>query len=163
MFTILQGPVARFSRSASLVPLDMLVHLQQYKHEEVQFDDNRTTGESQTEDSVDKDSEEYFGENISQFDGSTWETVEHEDDPIQRRDVTLTGVTTVTVPRQPTEEDDPDLPGKTIQFHMGGGIEYVEQAVIVEVQDENPEEPEAEGKVSKEDEPHGKVRMDDEP
>jgi hypothetical protein len=39
----------------------MLVRLHQFEHEEVQFDDNRTTGESQTEDSVDKDPEEYFG------------------------------------------------------------------------------------------------------
>ena len=141
----------------------MLVHLQQYKHEEVQFDDNRTTGESQTEDSVDKDSEEYFGENVDRFDGVTWETIEHDGDPIQRRDVTIEGVTTVTVPKQPTDEDDPDLPGQTIQFHMGGGVEYIEQAEIVEVQDEDPQEPEPKGKVSKEDEPQGKAPMDEEP
>ena len=141
----------------------MLVHLEQYKHEEVQFDDNRTTGESQTEDTVDKDSEEYFGENIDQFDLETWETVEHEGDPIQRRDVTIDGVTAVSVPKEPTDEDDPDLPGRTIQFRMGGGIEYIDQARIVEVQDHSPEEPEAEGKVSKEDEPQGKAPMDDEP
>ncbi|MFC4248642.1 hypothetical protein ACFOZ7_17215 [Natribaculum luteum] len=141
----------------------MLVHLQQYKHEEVQFDDNRTTGESQTEDTLDKDSEEYFGENIDRFDVVTWETIEHDGDPIQRRDVTIRGVTAVSVPKQPTDEDDPNLPGKTIQFRMGGGIEYLEQAKIVEVQDEEPAEPAAEGKVSKEDEPQGKIPMDDEP
>lgn len=141
----------------------MLVHVQQYKHEEVQFDDNRTTGESQTEDSVDKDSEEYFGTNLDHSSIETWETVEYEGDPIQRRDVTIDGVTAVSVPQQPTEADDPDLPGRTVQFRMGGGIEYLESAEIVEVQDENPQEPEAEGKVSKEDDPTGKIPMDEEP
>jgi hypothetical protein len=143
----------------------MLVHLQQYKHEEVQFDDNRTTGESQTEDSVNKDSEEYFGENVEQFDVATWETVEHEGDPIEKRDLTIDGVVAVSVPQEPTDEDDPDLPGQTIQLRMGGGIEFVEQATIVEVQDQAPQE-EAEGKASpasQEDEPHGKVGMDEEP
>ena len=126
----------------------MLVHLQQYKHEEVQFDDNRTTGESQTEDSLDKDSEEYFGEDVDEFDVATWETVEHDGDPVQRRDVTIDGVTAVSVPQQPTEEDDTDLsgrtedsdlPGRTIQVRKDGGIEHFEQAVIVEVQDDTPQ------------------------
>ncbi|WP_436347433.1 hypothetical protein [Natronorubrum sp. FCH18a] len=141
----------------------MLVQLRQYKHEEVQFDDNRTTGESQTEDTVNPDSEEYFGKDMDELDVETWETVEHEDDPIQRRSVTIGGVTAVSVPRKPTDEDDPDLPGQTIQLRMGGGIENLAQAEIVEVQDENPQEPEAEGKVSKEDESHGKASMDEEP
>ena len=141
----------------------MLVNLTQYKHEEVDFDDNRTTGESQTEDSVDKDSEEYFARDIEEFDVETWETVEYEGDPIQQRYVTMSGVTAVSVPQNPTDEDDPDLPGRTIQLRMGGGIEYVEQAEIVEVQDEEPESPEPEGKVSKEEDPQGKVPMDDEP
>ncbi|SDQ30313.1 hypothetical protein [Natronobacterium texcoconense] len=140
----------------------MLAHLRQYKHEEVQFDDNRTTGESQTEDAVDKEPEEYFGKNIDEFDLETWETVEHEDDPIQRREVTLDGVTAVSVPKEPTDEDDPDLPGQTLQLRMGGGIEFLANAEIVEVQDQNPQS-EAEGKVSKEDDPQGKASMDDEP
>ena len=38
----------------------MLVHLYQYAHEELQ-DDNRTAGESQTEEAVDHDPESYFG------------------------------------------------------------------------------------------------------
>lgn len=115
----------------------MLVHLHQYKHEEVDFDDNRTTGESQTEDSVDTDGEEYFGETVSDMDAETWETVEYEGDPIQRRSVSLDGVTAVSVP-QDGEEDDPDLPGKTIQIRTGGGQEFLEQAVFVEAQDEEP-------------------------
>ena len=141
----------------------MLVDLKQYKHEEVQFDDNRTTGESQTEDTVDKDSEEYFGENIDTFDAETWETTEYEGDPIQRRYVTIGGVTAVSVPQEPTDEDDPDLPGRTIQLRMGGGIEHLEQAEIVEVQDENPQGPEPQGKVSTKDEPTDEASTDEEP
>lgn len=144
----------------------MLANIKQYKHEEVQFDDNRTTGESQTEDTVDKDSEEYFGENIDKFDIETWETIEYEGDPIQRRYVTIGGITAVSIPEEPTDEDDPDLPGRTIQFRMGGGIEYLEQAEIVDVQDEDPQGSEPKGKVSQEDEPgdeQGKARMDEEP
>lgn len=118
----------------------MLVHLHQYKREEVDFDDNRTAGESQTEDSVDKDSEEYFGTNISDLDVETWETVEYEGDPIQRRSVSIDGVVAVSVPQDDAEDDESDLPGRTLQLRMGGGQEFVDQAVIVEVQDENPEE-----------------------
>jgi hypothetical protein len=116
----------------------MLVYLHQYKHEEVAFDDNRTTGESQTEDSVNKDSEEYFGENISDFDVETWETVDHDGDPIQRRALTLGDVTAISVPQDPAEDDDPDLPGRTTQIRTGGGERFIPQVDIVEVQDENP-------------------------
>ncbi|USZ72845.1 hypothetical protein [Natronosalvus halobius] len=118
----------------------MLVQLEQYKHEEVQFDDNRTTGESQTADSIERESEEYFGEDIEEFDVETWETVEYEGDPIQRRDVTIDGVTAVSVPQRSNKDDDSALPGKTIQVRLEGGIETFEQAEIVEVQDENPNE-----------------------
>ena len=125
----------------------MLVHLRQYDHEEVQFDDNRTTGESQTEDAVDHESEAYFGADVEAFDVETWETIEYEGDPIQQRTVTIDGVTAVSVPQEETEADDPDLPGRTLQVRMGGGIEYLEQAEIVEVQDHDPEEPEGEESV----------------
>ena len=141
----------------------MLVQLRQYKHEEVQFDDNRTTGESQTEDAVEHEGEDYFGADVDDLDVETWETVEHEGDPIQRRSLTIGGVTAVSVPKQDTDEDDPDLPGQTLQLRMGGGIEHVPQAEIVEVQDMTVEEEEAEGKVSKEDDPQGKAPMDEEP
>ena len=139
----------------------MFVNLKQYKHEEVQFDDNRTTGESQTEDTVNKDAEEYFGEDMDEFDVETWETVEYEDDPIQQRYVTIGGVTAVSVPQEPTDEDDPDLPGRTIQLRMGGGIEHLEQAEIVEVQDDNPQGSEPKGKVSVDDEPQGSASTDE--
>ncbi len=96
----------------------MLVHCRQYKHEEVQFDDNRTTGESQTEDAVDPEPEEYFGKSIDEFDLETWETVEYEGDPIQRREVTIDGATAVSV-QESGEPDDPGLPGRTIQATLG--------------------------------------------
>ena len=116
----------------------MLVHLHQFKREEVDFDDNRTAGESQTEDAVDKETEEYFGSDAEGFEAETWETVEHEGDPIQRRSVSIGGVNAVSVPQEPAEGDDSDLPGRTLQIRMGGEQELVEQAVIVEVQDEEP-------------------------
>ncbi|WP_226480811.1 hypothetical protein [Natrinema amylolyticum] len=141
----------------------MLVQLRQYKHEEVQFDDNRTTGESQTEDTVNPEAEDYFGEEMEDLDVETWDTVEHEGDPIQRRSLSIDGVTAVSVPKQPTNEDDPDLPGQTIQLRMGGGIEHVPQAEIVEVQDLAVEEEEAEGKASQDGESYGKESMDEEP
>jgi hypothetical protein len=131
----------------------VLVDLYQYKHEEVQFDDNRTTGESQTEDTVDKSSQEYFGEDVEQFEGDTWETIEYEGDPIQRREVSISGVTAVSVPKEPTEDDESDLPGKTIQLRLGGGIEHLEQAEFIEAQDPNPQDEEPAGKVSVNDEP----------
>lgn len=141
----------------------MLVYLHQYDHEEADFDDNRTVGESQTEDSVNKDSEEYFGANVDQFDAETWETVEYDGDPVQRRNVTISGVTAVSVPQEPTDEDDPSLPGRTIQLRLGGGIEFLDQAVFVEAQDEEPQDEEPQGKVSKEEDPQGKAPMDEEP
>lgn len=114
----------------------MLAYLHQYQHEQVE-DTNRTAGESQTEDSVNKDSEEYFGANIESFEAETWETVEYDGDPVQRRSVTVGDVTAVSA-RQ--ESDDPSLPGQQVQVRMAGGEEeFVEQAVIVEVQDEQPQ------------------------
>ena len=46
---------------------NVLVHLYQYAHEELQYDDNRTAGESQTEDAVDQDPESYFGVVVDGF------------------------------------------------------------------------------------------------
>ncbi|SEQ93640.1 hypothetical protein [Natrinema salaciae] len=124
----------------------MLVQFRQYKHEEVQFDDNRTTGESQTEDAVNPEGEEYFGKDVAELDVETWETVEYEGDPIQRRSLTVDGVTAVSVPQDATDgdEDESGLPGTTVQLRMEGGIESFERAAIVEVQDENPQETERE-------------------
>jgi len=114
----------------------MLVHLHQYKHEEVDFDDNRTAGESQTEDAVEHDDEAYFGEDLD-LDGATWETVEYEGDPVQRREVKLDEVTAVSIPER-SDEADPDLPGQTVQIRYGGGSEYLDNALLVEAEDANP-------------------------
>jgi hypothetical protein len=111
----------------------MLVTLHQYKHEEVQFDDNRTAGESQTEDSVDRDPEAYFGENPD-LDAATWETIEHEDAPIQRREVTFDGVTAVSV----SDDSDDSLPGRTVQIRREGSIEQFEHSELVEAEDRTP-------------------------
>ncbi|WP_254522252.1 hypothetical protein [Natrinema caseinilyticum] len=117
----------------------MLVTFSQYKHEEVQFDDNRTTGESQTEDTVNPDSEDYFGADMDDMDVETWETIEYEGDPIQRRVVTLDGVTAVSVPSDASGGDDSALPGRTLQFRLGGDTQRVDQAEIVEIQDDGPQ------------------------
>lgn len=115
----------------------MLVHLHQYKHEEVQFDDNRTTGESQTEDTVEREPEEYFGDDL-ELDADTWETVEFEGDPVQRRKLTIDEVTAVSVSADP-EEGDGDLPGETVQVRRAGGVEHLDNAVFVEAEDTDPQ------------------------
>ncbi len=116
----------------------MLVQVRQYKHEEVQFDDNRTTGESQTEDTVNPDSERYFGKDIAEFDVETWETIEYEDDPIQRRSLSIDGVSALSVQQDATDEGDSSLPGRKIQLRMGGDSDILEHAEIVEIQDPSP-------------------------
>ena len=113
----------------------MLVYLNQYKHEEVDIDDNRTTGESQTEDGADREAEEYFGEELD-LDGATWETIEYRGEPIQRREVEFDGVTAVSVPED--LEADADLPGRTVQIRKDGGVEHLENAVLIEAEDANP-------------------------
>ncbi|WP_227380781.1 hypothetical protein [Haladaptatus halobius] len=117
----------------------MLASLYQYQHEQV-ADGNRTAGKSQTEDSVNKDSEEYFGKSMSDLDVETWKTVEHDGDPVQRRTITLDEIIAISVPEEPADNDDPDLPGQTIQVRIGGGETFISQAEIVEVQDANPDE-----------------------
>jgi len=119
----------------------MLVHLHQYQHEQVE-DGNRTAGESQTEDSVNPESEEYFGDDMDDLapDAEAWETVEHDGDPVQRRTITIDEVVAISVPQEPTEDDDPALPGRTTQIRTGGDETFVPQVEIVEVQDGNPDE-----------------------
>ena len=116
----------------------MFAHLHQYQHEQV-ADSNRTAGESQTEDSVNKDAEEYFGKSMDEIDIETWETVEYEGDPIQRRTVSLNGIVAISVPETPVDDDDPDLPGRTIQVRAGGEETFISQAEIVDVQDSSPD------------------------
>lgn len=118
----------------------MLVTLYQYKHEEVDFDDERTTGESQTEDTVDREPEEYFGGELD-LDVATWETVEYRGDPVQRRELSLDEVTAVSMPSDPESDagsDDPDLPGTTVQVRRRGHDEQFENATLVEAEDREP-------------------------
>lgn len=118
----------------------MLVTLHQYKHEEVDIDDERTRGESQTEDTVDKGPEEYFGGDLD-LDAATWETVEYRGDPVQRRELSLDEVTAVSV-QSDAESDagsgDPDLPGTTVQVRRLGHDEQFTNASLVEAEDREP-------------------------
>lgn len=113
----------------------MLVTLEQYKREEVDFDDERTAGRSQTEDAIDTSAEEYFGRELD-ADLVTWETVEYRDDPVQRREVTLDGVTAVSITE--ASSGDADLPGGTVQVRRDGDVEDFENAALVEAEDADP-------------------------
>jgi hypothetical protein len=106
----------------------MLVHLEQYHHDEAD-DAVRSEGDV----SPDRDPESYFG--TDDLEADEWERVTEDDETLLRRSMTLDEVTAVSVPQ---EESHEDLPGKTIQIRKGGGEEYVENAEIVEVQDRNP-------------------------
>ncbi|WP_233274828.1 hypothetical protein [Haladaptatus cibarius] len=77
---------------------------------------------------------------MSEFDANVWETVEHEGDPIQRRAITIDEIVAISVPEEPADDDDPDLPGQTIQVRTGGDETFIPQAEIVEVQDTSPGE-----------------------
>ena len=116
---------------------NVLVHLYQYAHEELQYDDNRTAGESQTEDAVDHDPESYFGEELD-LDADTWETVEYHDSPVQRRELIFDDVTAVSRPADPGAED-PSLPGGPVQVRKEGSVEEFDNTRIVEAEDPAPE------------------------
>ena len=117
-------------------PGNVLVHLYQYAHEELQYD-NRTAGESQTEDAVDHDPESYFGEELD-LDADTWETVEYDDSPVQRRELVFDDVTAVSRPADPGAED-PSLPGGPVQVRKEGSVEEFDNTRIVEAEDPAPE------------------------
>jgi len=116
---------------------NVLLHLYQYTHEELQYDDNRTAGESQTEEAVDHDPESYFGEELD-LDADTWETVEYDDSPVQRRELVFDDVTAVSRPADPGAED-PSLPGGPVQVRKEGSVEEFENTRIVEAEDPAPE------------------------
>ena len=115
----------------------MLVHLHQYAHEELQYDDNRTSGEAQTEEGVDRDPESYFGEELD-LDAATWETVEYDDAPVQRRELVFDDVTAVSRPADP-ETGDPSLPGGPLQVRRSGSVEEFENTHVVEAEDPTPD------------------------
>lgn len=110
----------------------MLVHVEQYRRDDAD-DGVRSDGEV----SPDRGTDEYFDRET--VESAEWERVEHGDRTLLRRSSSHDGVTAVSVPREPTEDDDPALPGRTIQLRTAGGeTHYVEQARIVEVQDADP-------------------------
>jgi hypothetical protein len=110
----------------------MLVHFEQYQHDEAD-DAVRSDGDV----SPDRDPEDYFGTDDFEegLDAAEWERVTVDDEVLLRRSVTLEGVTAVSVPQEETHED---LPGKTIQVRKDGGEEYVDNAEIIEAQDRSP-------------------------
>ncbi|KTG10509.1 hypothetical protein AUR64_11200 [Haloprofundus marisrubri] len=105
----------------------MLVYLHQYRESDA---NERVGGETS-----DTDAESYFGEQLESTDD--WESVEYGDREILRRALTFEEVTAVSVPRD-VEEPDEEIPGVTVQLRKDGDEEYVDDAVVVEVTDENP-------------------------
>lgn len=109
----------------------MLVYLQQYSDDEA-----KETIRSEGEVEPDRDPDEHL--DVDSLDSETWERTELDGRTVLRRAVTYDDVTALSVPEDYPHEGD--LPGATIQLRTDGGeTEYVEQAVVVEVQDATPE------------------------
>ena len=113
----------------------MLVYLHQYREP-----DTTESVRSGDEVSPETSESEYF--DVDDLDVDEWERVEVDGRVLQRRAVEYDEVVAVSVPHDNDEDekdgDDPDLPGSTLQLRMGGGTEYVENAVLVEAQDNDP-------------------------
>lgn len=109
----------------------MLVHLRQYRR-----DDADDVVRSEGEVSPDRDPDEYFDRDG--VEAEEWGRITYGGETILRRSSTHDDVVAVSVPKEETEDDDADLPGRTVQLRTGGGSHYVEQARIVEVQDVDP-------------------------
>ena len=111
----------------------MLVHLRQYREDDA-TDSVRSGGDVDP----DRDDEAYFGTDAP---GEDWERTEYDGRTVQHRTVTRDGVTAVSLPSVDDRERS-DLPGLTVQLRVGGGIEYVESAEVVEATDADPDSPE---------------------
>ena len=110
----------------------MLVYLNEYRRDEA----SETVREG--EEVVDTDAEEYFGTDDAGPEDD-WERVEHEGETILKKSSSHDGITAVSVPEEGTEEDDPDLPGRTLQLRKPGeDTYYVQQAEIIEAIDDDP-------------------------
>ena len=107
----------------------MLVYLHQYRD----TDTKETVRDG--EDVVDQNPNEYFDKDELGPDGE-WERVSFGDRTIQRRGTTYENVSSISVPQD--VEAPRDLPGVTIQLLIDGEQEFVEDAEIIEVTDENP-------------------------
>ncbi|WP_224336848.1 hypothetical protein [Haloprofundus halobius] len=107
----------------------MLVYLHQYR----ESDADETVGGATS----DADEESYFGERLDATEDQEWKSVDYGDRTVLRRALTFEDVTAVSVPRD-VEAPDGGLPGVTVQLRKDGDEEYVDDAVVVEVTDENP-------------------------
>ncbi|WP_251343079.1 hypothetical protein [Haloplanus halophilus] len=105
----------------------MLVYLHQYRE-----DDANETVRSGSEVAPEIDEEEYF--DVDDLTLDEWERVERGDRILQRRTLDYEDVTAVSVPR----DGDGDLPGRTLQLRTGTETEYVDNAVLIEAQDNDP-------------------------
>jgi hypothetical protein len=105
----------------------VLVYLHQYRE-----DDANETVRSDAEVAPEIDETEYFG--VDDLTLDEWERVERDDRVLQRRTLTYEGVTAVSVP----QDDSSDLPGRTLQLRTESETEYVDDAVLVEAQDNDP-------------------------
>ena len=107
-----------------------------------QYRDTDTTESVRSGDEVTPETggSEYF--DVDDLEIDEWERVEVDGRVLQRRAVDYDEVVAVSVPHEDDEDevdgDGPDLPGSTLQLRMGGGTEYVENAVLVEAQDDDP-------------------------
>ncbi|MFC7046924.1 hypothetical protein ACFQH6_17305 [Halobacteriaceae archaeon GCM10025711] len=108
----------------------MLVHLAQYRRP-----DTTETVRSDGDVDPERSTEEYFGKD--ELASAEWERVTRDGETLLRRTRSVDGVTAVSVPREGTE-GDAGLPGRTIQLRVGGDSEYVEQAELVEIVDQEP-------------------------
>lgn len=108
----------------------MLVDLNQYRR------DDASETVRHGEEVLDTDEEAYLGTDVEI---EEWERIEHEGETILKRTSSHDNITAVSVPVEGTDEDDPDLPGRTIQLRKPGeDTYYVRQAEIVEAIDEDP-------------------------
>lgn len=109
----------------------MLVYLNEFRRDEA--------GETvrHGDEVTDTDAEEYFGSDEPEIE--EWERIDHDGETILKRASSHDGITAIAMPEKRSDEDDPNLPGKTIQLRKPGEETYfVQQAEIVEAIDDNP-------------------------
>ena len=110
----------------------MLVYLNEYRKD----DASETVREG--EEVADTDSESYFGADDPGLEDD-WERIDYEGRTVLKKSSSHEEITAISVPEKGTEEDDPDLPGRTIQLRKPGeDTYYVRQAEIIEAIDEDP-------------------------
>jgi hypothetical protein len=109
----------------------MLVYLHRYERGEAQGNRQRDEG-----DTVERTTEDYFG--TDDLEADEWEQFDYHGTSIRRKVVEFDDVTAVSVPKDHLDEQE-EVPGITIQLRMDGGeVEYVENARVIEVMDNDP-------------------------